>query len=216
MRDRIPGAPGQYKAVIAENQLAAMQAGEQFVITLVRDDQPVVEGTPYNKESVLPEELAQALCPDIDDPTLADALAALLPKSGGAMTGSMSMGGEAIRDVGWLGVGDLSVNGTLSCMSSRLNFINGTRIRAHNFEEDNIPFVLDKGGHCAYLVVGKTNSGVCVYALGIDQGGVAVEAIKICGGEYANFEFTADVNTLTIHGSRYAVCYVISIDNWNF
>ncbi len=77
MTDRTPGAPGQYKAVINEDQLAAMQSGKEFVITLVRDDQPVVEGTPYSKDAVLPDYLATALCPDIEDPTPAQALAAL-------------------------------------------------------------------------------------------------------------------------------------------
>jgi hypothetical protein len=41
---------------------------------------------------VLPEELARALCPDIDDPTPADAFAALLPKSGGTMNGYIDFG----------------------------------------------------------------------------------------------------------------------------
>lgn len=78
MTDRVPGAPGQYKAVISENNLQKMQAGEEFVITMVRDDQPQIEGTPYSKAAVLPDDLAQRLCPGLKDPTPADAFAALL------------------------------------------------------------------------------------------------------------------------------------------
>ena len=72
MKDRVPGAPGQYKAVISEAELQKMQAGEQFVITMTRDDQPIVEGTPYSKAAVLPDDVAAQICPDIEDPTPAD------------------------------------------------------------------------------------------------------------------------------------------------
>ena len=80
MTDRQPGAPGQYKAVIEATELLKMQAGEQFTITMTRDDQPLVEGTPYNKASVLPDDLANKLCPSITDPTPADALNGLRKK----------------------------------------------------------------------------------------------------------------------------------------
>lgn len=94
MTDRVPGAPGQYKAVVAEAELQKMQAGESFIITMTRDDQPITEGTPYSKATVLPDALAQLLCPDIEDPTPADAFAALLPLSGGTMTGNINMDGH--------------------------------------------------------------------------------------------------------------------------
>lgn len=122
-----------------------------------------------------------------------------LKRSGGTMTGPLDMGGKPI----------------VGCSDFRATFINGARIRAYDFGKDNIPFVLDRGGHCAYLVVGRTNSGVCVYTVRVDQGGSNPEVIKMCGGEYANFGFTGDANSLTIHGSSYATCVVISIDNWN-
>lgn len=77
MTDRVPGAPGQYKAVVTAEELLKMQSGEAFTITMVRDDQPVVEGTPYSKEAVLPDDLASQICPDVEDPTPADALSAL-------------------------------------------------------------------------------------------------------------------------------------------
>lgn len=80
MKDRQPGAPGQYKAVITPSELQKLQSGEQFVITMVRDDQPVVEGTPYNKASVLPDDLAGRICPAVTDPTPADALRNLLAR----------------------------------------------------------------------------------------------------------------------------------------
>lgn len=77
MHDRQPGAPGQYKAIISLDQLANMQAGNQFSIIMTRDDQPIREGTPYNTASVLPSSLAALICPNISDPTPADALRAL-------------------------------------------------------------------------------------------------------------------------------------------
>ena len=52
MTDRVPGAPGQYKAVIAADQQQKLQSGQTFTITLTRDDEPVVEGTPYSKAAI--------------------------------------------------------------------------------------------------------------------------------------------------------------------
>ena len=77
MTDRIPGAPGRCKAVVAGQELQKMQAGEEFAITLRRDDQPIKEGTPYSKATVLPDELAARLCPGVEDPSPKDAFAAL-------------------------------------------------------------------------------------------------------------------------------------------
>ena len=78
MTDRVPGAPGQYKAQITAEELLKLQNGEQFTITMTRDDQPIIEGTPFSKAAVLPDALANSLCPDIDDPTPAEAINALL------------------------------------------------------------------------------------------------------------------------------------------
>lgn len=80
MTDRVPGAPGQYKAVITQDQLENLQSGSSFIITLTRDDQPITEGTPYSKAAVLPDELAAKLCPEVEDPTPKDAFAALADK----------------------------------------------------------------------------------------------------------------------------------------
>jgi len=77
MTDRIPGAPGQYKATVTAAELEKMQSGESFTITMTRDDQPIVEGTPYNKESVLPDDVANVVCPGVEDPAPADAFLAL-------------------------------------------------------------------------------------------------------------------------------------------
>lgn len=77
MTDRIPGAPGRCKAVVAGEELQKMQAGEEFAITLRRDDAPIKEGTPYSKAAVLPDEVAAILCPGVQDPTPGDAFAAL-------------------------------------------------------------------------------------------------------------------------------------------
>lgn len=78
MKDRQPGKPGQYKATLLATEFQKMQEGKQFTITLVRDDQPIVPGTPYSAAAVLPDALAALICPNIDDPTPADAFRALL------------------------------------------------------------------------------------------------------------------------------------------
>lgn len=78
MTDRVPGAPGQYKAVIAVPELQKMQEGTEFTITITRDDQPITVGTPYSKAAVLPDELAERICPEVVDPTPADALRGLM------------------------------------------------------------------------------------------------------------------------------------------
>ena len=76
MQDRQPGKPGQYKAILTATEFQKMQAGQQFTITMIRDDQPIVEGTPYSKAAVLPDDLANIICPNLDNPTPADALRA--------------------------------------------------------------------------------------------------------------------------------------------
>lgn len=77
MTDRVPGAPGRYNANLPNGELQKLQNGEPFAITLTRDDAPIVEGTPYSKASVLPDELVAVLCPDLEDPAPKDAFAAL-------------------------------------------------------------------------------------------------------------------------------------------
>ena len=77
MKDRIPGAPGKYSAVVAGGEYEKLQTGQPFSITLKRDDEPVEVGTPYSKAAVLPDSLAKKLCPDKEDPTPADAFSAL-------------------------------------------------------------------------------------------------------------------------------------------
>ena len=73
MTDRIPGAPGRYQAQFADGELA----GKEFTVTLRRDDNPITEGTPYNKANVLPDALAVQLCPELPDPAPKDAFNAL-------------------------------------------------------------------------------------------------------------------------------------------
>ena len=119
MRDRIPGAPGQYTAVVDQAQLQKLQNAEQFTITLRRDDQPLVEGTPYSKAAVLPDAVAAKLCPQVDDPTPADAFETIaqhihiqnnphavtaaqvgaLPVNGGTMKGAINMGSKKITNL---------------------------------------------------------------------------------------------------------------------
>lgn len=71
MTDRQPGAPGQYKMIMD---------GVEHTVVLVRDDHPILEGTPYNKASVLPDDLAARICPTVIDPTPADAFNGLRKK----------------------------------------------------------------------------------------------------------------------------------------
>ena len=200
MKDRLAGAPGQYKATVTAEELLKMQNGEQFTITMTRDDQPIEEGTPYSKAAVLPDELAHLLCPEIEDPSPADAFAALLPLSGGTMTGSLDMGGKSIA----------------GCLDFRSTFINAARIRCHNAGKNCTPMVLERGGHTAYLIVAYTHSGVCAYAFSASQNSTSVDTIKICGGQYANVGISAnDTKSITLNFGEYSVCFVISIDNWN-
>jgi len=99
MKDRVPGAPGQYKAYVSAAERSKLQSGKEFRITLNRDDEPIVKGTPYSKEAVLPDALAKVLCPGVDDPTPADAFSGVLPKTGGTMTGTAKFIPENGTDV---------------------------------------------------------------------------------------------------------------------
>ena len=171
MTDRIPGAPGQYQAVITEAALQKMQAGEEFTITLTRDDRPVVEGTPYSKAAVLPDALAQSLCPDIADPTPADALAALhsktgamLPKSGGEMTGNLDMGQHSIYSA---------------------QLLNGAQINTFHTGAEDTEISVSRRGAVACLIFGKTPSGPCLYLCSVEADGSAYSANKLFGAEYA-------------------------------
>ena len=77
MKNRIPGNPGRYSAVVPYEEVEKLQSGQPFSIRLTRDDNPVEEGTPYSKETVLPDSVAEQLCPDNTNPTPADAFASL-------------------------------------------------------------------------------------------------------------------------------------------
>ena len=81
MQDRIPGAPGQYLFKISADEIQKLMNAEECVVVLERDDQPVVEGTPLSKATFLPDDLAAELCPEVEDPTPADALRYLNRKS---------------------------------------------------------------------------------------------------------------------------------------
>lgn len=78
MTDRQPGSPGQYIMTVAASVAQNILIGEPVTVILQRDDQPIVEGTPYNKVSVLPDDLASSICPAVADPTPADAYRGLL------------------------------------------------------------------------------------------------------------------------------------------
>ena len=178
MTDRIPGVPGQFQGVITAEALAAMQAGKSFPITLTRDDRPVVEGTPYSKAAVLPDALAQSLCPDIADPTPADAfaalhsktsglpqaLAALLPKSGGEMTGNIDMGQHSIYSA---------------------QLFNGAQLNTFHTGAEDTEISVSRRGAGAYLIFGKTPSGPCLYLCAVEADGSNHSVNKLFGAEYA-------------------------------
>ena len=110
MHDRVPGAPGQYKASVTAAELQKMQAAEAFTITLTRDDQPIAEGTPYNKAAVLPDEVAQAICPEVEDPTPADAFKQLALKKAnliniGTYVGDLNSLDIPLNSIGWVDAG---------------------------------------------------------------------------------------------------------------
>lgn len=81
MTDRQPGAPGQYIMTVDPSVAQNLLIGEPVQVVLKRDDLPIVEGTPYNKASVLPDDLARKICPSAADPTPADAYSGLLGSS---------------------------------------------------------------------------------------------------------------------------------------
>lgn len=90
MQDRIPGAPGQYAMKIDSESLHKFLNAEECTVVLQRDDHPIVEGTPLNKATFLPDDLAAELCPDIEDPTPADAVRKLARKTNEAYAATES------------------------------------------------------------------------------------------------------------------------------
>ena len=197
MTDRVPGAPGQYKAVITEAELQKMQAGEQFAITLTRDDQPVVEGTPYSKAAVLPEALGKALCPNIDDPTPADAFASLLPKSGGQLTGPLTLSWQNLT--GW-------------------RALNGMRMGAFRFDT-NTTCAVPLGGNkwCALVCVVSPGGYSALYYLAGESGGSLNRTYKICGDDKYGIDFsitTKDVLTVTCN-TNWSVGWYITNSMWD-
>lgn len=57
--------------------------------------------TAYGEATVLPADLAAIICPGVTNPTVKDALAALLPRNGkAAMTGNLSMDGHKMTGLG--------------------------------------------------------------------------------------------------------------------
>lgn len=213
MTDRVPGAPGQYQAVLSAEALAKMQAGEQFTITLTRDDQPITEGTPYSKAAVLPDALAKILCPDKEDPTPADALAALLPMRGGTMTGDIDMGNYNVSNVN-----NMAVRSLLS------TFLNGARVRTfgNNTASSDKKITLERGGYSAHLFVahtaksdGSLGTG-CMYFVATGATQTAPYVKKIWDDQAASLVFeTTATDNLVVTIPAYTVCFAISLDSYN-
>lgn len=185
MTDRIPGAPGQFQAVMTADALAAMQEGLPFTITLTRDDQPVVEGTPYSKAAVLPEALGKALCPNIDDPTPADAFGALLPKSGGQLTGPLTLSWQNLTG---------------------LRAVNGLKMGAFRFDQNTTCNIRNISGKWSALVALSMNGGEnALYFISGESANVINSTVKIAGTERGVLGFAVANEVLTV------TCYT----NWS-
>lgn len=127
MKDRVPGAPGQYQAVLSAEDFTKLQRNEPFTITLTRDDQPIVEGTPYSKASVLPDEVATKICPNIEDPSPADAFEALATNKQNIATYHYD-GAPVVADVAaWLDT-VLAVMPNHSAVTVSGDFFNGSHV----------------------------------------------------------------------------------------
>ena len=61
MTDRESRYPGRYLATMSASDVSNMGSGNQFNITLVRDDDPIEPGTPFSKETILPDSLCEQL-----------------------------------------------------------------------------------------------------------------------------------------------------------
>ena len=81
MKDRISSHPGRV--------LITPETGDPFYATLSMADGPVEEGTPLNKETFLPDDVASALGLE-GDPLVKDALLSLNARAGGQYKGSNS------------------------------------------------------------------------------------------------------------------------------
>lgn len=77
MTDRVPGRPRRYKITLEDSG-----AGTVIYGVIEYADEPVTVGTPINKETMLPDALAAMICPDIADPTPANALDGLRKGAG--------------------------------------------------------------------------------------------------------------------------------------
>lgn len=196
MKDRVPGAPGQYKALVTETELQKMHAGEQFTITMTRDDQPIVEGTPYSKAAVLPDALAQLLCPDKEDPTPADALAALLPLSGGTMTGPVNMGGNGINNAN-----------NVYCTA-----LNNAKIERFHADADTKFFARWKADTGVYLFL-TYMEGVdpCAYVVSTKFGVEGVNTHKIAGSDSSSMYIYDSTNELMFRLEPYCTCLMIHV-----
>lgn len=90
MKDRLAKYPGRYNAVVDTEKI---EKGAPFNIVLSRNDEPTEEGTPYNKEAVLPDDLSALICAGIEDPTPADAFRGVY---GASARSGFGYGGEEL------------------------------------------------------------------------------------------------------------------------
>lgn len=158
----------------------------------------------FSKKQTLPDALASQLCPDMEDPTPADALAALLPRSGGTMTGDLNMGGKKITKVQEINVTNITPS-----------YINGTTVNSFKTDDTTKYLSLPRGGKKAYFAVAQTQLGLCAYVATCEQGATSGGTHKLCGNEGATLHFDfSDPDKLVLGVTRYAVGFIMSVDTW--
>lgn len=108
MTDRKPGQPGRWKGTVTVEEAAKISKGEPFNITLERNDEPITPGTPYNKASVLPDDLATKLNIEEMDPAPKDAFEALYKHD-------MHLYSATFTADGWAGDDETGYTQTAAC-----------------------------------------------------------------------------------------------------
>lgn len=173
MTDRVPGAPGQYIMTVDASVAQNLLIGEPVTVTLKRDDQPRVVGTPYNKASVLPDELAAIICPGVSDPTPADALRHLLPKGGGIMTGAINMGGNGITNLPTpANDADAATMGYAKSIASRkLLYTNSSPDNSFSAKEIEVANLADYAEFCVVCCLSNAYTTYYTTALFVNIGG---------------------------------------------
>ncbi len=181
MTDRKPGAPGKCKAVVTADEFTKLQRAEPFSITLTRDDAPIAEGTPYSKAAVLPDSLAAQLCPNVADPTPADALRSLY--TGKAPSGFGLGGVKAISAA--------ELDTTVKPGWYRLNTAAGITIAGYTFTDWYVHVISYSDDYCVQKLYPLSSYGAELQRWrfkGVWSDGEWVNPLMVLGTEYRTQE----------------------------